>query len=742
MRKLICFTLGFTAACALCAYIHCREVFLPLLICVALAGVTTAMIGREQPWLRRAALVLLGTVLGLVWFAAYDWGYLKTPASWEEAPRRITVRTSDHSWETGYGTAVDGWTEIGEKPYQIRLYLQETEPIPAGSVLTGQFRLKRTIPEGKAESLYHQGKGIFLLGYQTEEMQIQKTESTWREFPARLRLQIKAILDRWFPEDAAAFAKALLLGDASGLGYETDTDFQICGIRHVIAVSGLHVSILFALVSTITLRRRWLTALAGFPVLALFAAVAGFTPSVTRACIMSALMLLALLEEKEYDGPTALAFAVLVMLTANPLTITSVSFQLSAVSVAGIFLFQPRISRWILSVTGEVKERNLRNILLKWFASSVSVTISAMSLTTPLCAYYFGMVSLVSVLTNLLTLWVISFVFYGLMAVCLLHGIWAAGAAVLAKIITLPIRYVLMVAEVMADFPLAAVYTCSPYICFWLIFVYLLLGVFVLSKNRKPGVLACCICLGLCGALLASWAEPLASDTRFTVLDVGQGQCLLMQYKGKNVMIDCGGDSDADAADTAAEYLLSQGIGKLDVLILTHMDRDHAGGAENLLKRIDTDLLILPPTAEATVSFAEENRIYAAEDLSLDMGDGKIKIYPPNFPGNSNEMSLCILFETEKCVILVTGDRSGFGERMLLHAGDIPDVDILVAGHHGSKHSTCEQLLAAVRPEIVCISVGADNSYGHPARELLERLNLYGCTVRRTDVHGTILIRR
>ena len=105
-------------------------------------------------------------------------------------------------------------------------------------------------------------------------------------------------------------------------------------------------------------------------------------------------------------------------------------------------------------------------------------------------------------------------------------------------------------------------------------------------------------------------------------------------------------------------------------------------------------------------------------------------------------MSLCILFDTKNCDILVTGDRNGFGERSLLRNAHIPDVDILVAGHHGSKNSTSEELLNAARPETVCISVGEDNSYGHPAPELLQRLMDHGCAVYRTDQHGTITIRR
>ena len=105
-------------------------------------------------------------------------------------------------------------------------------------------------------------------------------------------------------------------------------------------------------------------------------------------------------------------------------------------------------------------------------------------------------------------------------------------------------------------------------------------------------------------------------------------------------------------------------------------------------------------------------------------------------------MSLCVLFDTEKCDILITGDRNAFGERSLLRHGDIPDVDILIAGHHGSRYSNCEELLAAAKPEIVCVSVGAENPYGHPDAEVLERFANFCCTVYRTDQHGNIVIRR
>lgn len=733
------FTIGFAAACGLCAYVESDPI---RLTAIAILLCLSALAGNNARPMQRAALVLLGCTAGFLWFSKYYGVYLNTAVSVDGLTQTAEIRAADYSYETTYGTAFDGTVVLEGKPYQIRTYLNETASITPGDYIYGPFRFRVTTPDGAEDATYHPGKGIFLLAYQSDTVRIVDYPSTRRDIPAILRQKIKTILQSTFPEDTVAFAKALLIGDTSDIDYVTDTDFKISGIRHVIAVSGLHVSILFALLSTITFRKRWLTALVGFPMLLLFAAVAGFTPSVSRACIMSGLMLLALLVNQEYDGPTALSFAVLVILTVNPLGITSVSFQLSVASVAGIYLFDPCIRKWLISLFGELKGRKIKSFFVTWFTTSVSITLSAMTLTTPLCAYYFGTVSLIGPVTNLLALWVVSFIFYGIIAVCLLHLLLPAGAALLAKLISIPIRYVLFVAKAMADMPMAAVYTRSYYITAWLIFVYILLLLFLVSRNRKPVTLSCCAVLGLCIALLASWAEPMLSDTRFTVLDVGQGQCLLLQSEGKTYMVDCGGDSDATTADIAAETLLSQGIARLDGLILTHLDRDHAGAAANLLYRVDTDLLILPPEHTDLSGATSGEVVYASEDLQLTLGDTKIQIYAATFPGNSNEMSLCILFDTEKCDILVTSDRNGFGERSLLRNAKIPDVDILVAGHHGSKNSTCEELLAAVRPETVCISVGEGNSYGHPAPELLQRLNNYGCTVYRTDHHGTITIRR
>ena len=737
MRRIVYAALGFSAACGLSLYLNS---WFARLIGIGAVFLLSALAERKPGVLRRIFVAFIGCTLGFIWFHAYTQRYLKPVETLDGEITQCTIRASDFSRETAYGTAVDGVVSLNGNDYRITVYLKETESFVPGDTISGRFRLRITTDAGDNPSSYYHGRGVFLLAYQTESYARSVTPQTWKDIPANLRYRIKQILQEYVPGDSVPFAKALLLGDTSDLSYQTDTDLKVSGIRHVVAVSGLHISIFFAIISAVTFRKRFLTALFGVPLLILFAAVAGFTPSVTRACIMCALMLAAQLLNREYDGASALSVAVLTMLVCNPYCFSSVSFQLSVASVAGILLFTPGILNAMIARLAEKKGK--RYSFLRKLAAAVSVTVGAQVFTIPLCAWYFGMVSLVGVVTNLLVLWVISLIFCMLTVICLLALISSTLARMIGMVAAFLIRYVLLAAKIMASFPLAAVYMVSPYITAWLIFLYGLLILFLVSGKRIPKTFFCCAILSLCIALLASWLEPKTSDVRISVLDVGQGQCVLIQSKGRTYVVDCGGDSDRRTADIAAEALMSQGYSRIDGLILTHTDKDHAGGAEYFLSRIHTDFLILPDT-HAAISVPDNTRTVIAErDLHITDGDSEISVFVPVYHGSDNEMSLCVLFQAKKCGILITGDRNAFGERSLLRHAEIPDVDVLIAGHHGAKSSTCEELLAAVKPEIVCISVGKDNPYGHPNSELLERLSDFGCAVYRTDQQGTITIRR
>ena len=167
---------------------------------------------------------------------------------------------------------------------------------------------------------------------------------------------------------------------------------------------------------------------------------------------------------------------------------------------------------------------------------------------------------------------------------------------------------------------------------------------------------------------------------------------------------------------------------------------------EYLLSRIPVDVLFVPAATDEK-QITQRLSQYATEtmeltgDVMLTYENTKLSIFGPVVPDSGNESSLAILLQSKEYDILITGDRSGFGERLLLKTAQIPQVDVLVVGHHGSKTSTCAELLAAVKPEIAVISVG-ENRFGHPAKEVLDRLAVSGCVVYRTDLNGNIVLRR
>jgi len=744
VRWLMWFTIGFTAACA--AGVYLISGWWLLLIAAFCAVICAVLLIIRTALSKKLAHILLGCFIGFLWLWCFDKAYLLSARQLDGQAQLLQIQVTDYSRPTTSGISAEGKVQIAEKTYAVQFYINEDIALSPGDRVEGGFNLRYT-GGGSEDPTYHRGKGIFLLCYPKGSNEIfYQALSSPNSFPVIWRQKILTFLDALFPQDTAPFAKALLLGETDDLPYETRWSLKTAGVYHVVAVSGLHISILFTLVSIVCLRRRVLTALIGLPVLFLFAAVAGFSPSIVRACIMQSLVILALLLDKEYDPPTALATAVLIMLVVNPLVITSVSFQLSAGCMLGILLFSQRIHDYLMGTKlGPAKGKSLRARLTRWTVASVSVTLGAMSVTTPLCAIYFGNISLIGILTNVLILWLISFIFYGIMAACLLGTIWLPLGTVVGWLLSWPIRMILWVTDMISRLPVAAVYTSSIYIVAWLIFCYILVTVFVKIKKKQPVLMVCCILVGLVCAVACSWIEPRLDHYRITALDVGQGQCLLLQKDGKNYMVDCGGDSDDTAADRAIGLLLSQGIFRLDGLIITHYDADHAGGADELLSKIPADTLYMPVLAGENALRDELVQQYAniiqwvEEDLVLE--DAAITVYSAEETEDTNESSLCILFQPEDCDILITGDRSFDGELALMEHTDLPDLEILIAGHHGSRTSTSWELLNMTRPEIVIISVGEDNHYGHPTWETLERLKLFGCGVYRTDLEGTIIFR-
>lgn len=748
MRKLMLLTIGFTIAAAAGAYILSGVGLLIFTLTCLTVGIIFVFLKHKSEWFLRVAVILLGCMLGGAWVLGYQLAYVTPAMEYHDQTVETTITAADYSEQTLYGYSTRGNININGNNYQLRLYTDDIALSP-GDEIKGTFTLQCTAADEKNSDRYLRSSGVyFSANIRSIESINTQNRTSFKYFPARLRRQITNAVESTFPADTAGFAKALLLGDSSDLNYKLDTAFKLSGIRHIIAVSGLHVSILFSLMYILAGKRKVLTALLGIPVLFLFAAVAGFSPSIVRACVMQVLMIVAMLLDKEYDPPTALSFAVLLMLAVNPSAVTSVSLQLSVGCMMGIFMFSQPIQNYLLARLGSGKGKSLRAKLARWLSSGISISLSATVFTAPLSAVYFGTFSVLAVATNLLTLWAVSLIFYGIMGSCLLSFIWSAGGKLVAWVISWLMRYVCAVAEAVSSIPIAAVYTCSVFIVFWLIFAYILLGVFLLSKKKRPVAFAVCMILSLFISIAASWLTPKMDSTRATFIDVGQGQSIILQSAGKNYLVDCGGSSNTGAADAVAAQLLSQGITQLDGIIITHYDVDHAGALVNLLTRIQAKALYLPPPDDSLTlddeiaAMAPEAVQYVSQTMCIQEENLSLSIYAPEKQTSRNESALCVLFQGENCDILITGDRSVSGERALLSQTQLPKVDILVAGHHGAEDSTGIELLHAVRPEVVVICAGRNNRYGHPNAALLNRLRGFGCKIYRTDLQGTVTIRR
>ena len=305
------------------------------------------------------------------------------PARLLDGQTQIVTAVANDSWQTKRGIAVDGSARIGGRNFRVRLYLKDTQGVIPGDEIRGEFRFRFTDEGGAKQPTFHRGQGILLLGYQVSQTEVSHGKTDLSVVIQRLRRNILRTLEQNLPEDTAAFAKALLLGDRSDLEDHRSIEFSAAGISHIIAVSGLHVAILFALVYHLAGKRRYLTAILGIPILLLFAAMVGWTPSVVRATLMQIMAAAALALDREYDSPTALGFSVTAMLIRNPLIVTSVGFQLSVASVAGILLFYSRIRQWLLPEGSTGRWIRLRKSVI----SGVSVTISATILTIPLVGY-------------------------------------------------------------------------------------------------------------------------------------------------------------------------------------------------------------------------------------------------------------------------------------------------------------------------------------------------------------------
>ena len=738
MSLLAAFSFSFAAGTLLYVYLLPEQAALILGVIAAVVWVVPFLIPGLRKWgIRRIAL---GLALGLLWCHGYDMLHLRPLGAMDGERRVLSMVAEEDGERTDYGYRVlCRYGSVGVLAYTDG----DHAPIRVGEELIMDAELHGTTSK---EDLYYISKDVGIIAYQRGELLRNGRNMGVSTLPGRVYSSLQDRILDLFPEDTAPFALALLTGDTSKLSYSFRNQMSLVGISHVVAVSGMHVSLVCALVLTLCLRRRRLAAGLCLGAMWFFGAMLGFTPSVTRAVVMNSILLMAPILKREYDSPTALGFALFLLLTKNPFAIASVGLQLSFASVAGILWFAQPICRWLRSLPMEsVCKGRILGGLWSFLTASAATTLGASILTIPLGAYYFGTVSLISVGTNVLLLPLISVLFtlgYPLLA---LSYCFYPGAAIAAQVISYPIRGVLYGVEVLSNIPYAAVYSGSVYVVLWLCASYCLL--FLAWRFRKAGI---ALLLGLAMLITVPMFQRVRrEDFAFTMVDVGQGQCLIAEWENSVAVIDCGGSQGEGTGEAVARELLNRGHFRVDMLILTHFDLDHAGGCVQLMDRLEVGGLYLPdidPESSQRALILEEaweEQIpihWVREDICLPFATGKANIFAPMGTISRND-GLSLLLSAGDYDILITGDLSVEEERQLLLTRVIPDVEILVAGHHGAANSTGHRLLEYSKPEQLLISVGK-NPHGHPTTHVLERASSMGIRIRRTDIEGTIRITR
>lgn len=755
----------FFAGAVFCAnYLPLESLLLPLGGGFTLAfGLTFLPQVRKRPQGRTARYAAFGLALGFLWTAGYSWVFWRPAELLDEKTVRLTATVSQWSQETDYGgfsvlarADTEGWATV-----PILLYVddQGADLRPGDRIETVTHCALADHASSGEEITYYTAKGIFLTGQAYGRLEVERPDHIpLRDWPAYWSQALKESISKAFPSDVSGLVQALVTGNRDNLSDPFTTSLQRAGLSHTVAVSGMHLAFLAGLLSMLFGGWRRLASLVTIPVTILFTLTAGCTPSVVRAAVMILLLHIGPLFYRERDEFTSLGGALLLLLLYNPFSAAHIGLQLSFAAVAGIFLCaQPLQTALMARIPFRPAKRWTFwwaiQLVPKFIVSTFCATLGASVFTVPLSAIYFQSVSLIAPLSNLLTLWAVGILF----GAGVLIGTLGVFVPELAALVALPIaplgRYLNAVIDGLSSLTFSAVTTQSVYYRAWLVLVYLILILIPILPGKKRWIIpTCCGVTTLCLAmLLNAWSFWWGSGA-ITVLDVGQGQSVLVRSGQFLCLVDCGGDGYDSAGDIAADFLGDYGVGRLDLLVLTHFHADHANGVAQLLKRLQVDTLAIPPATgeeeplrEEILSAAQEQGVEVlevGEDTLLTLDQNRtIQLYAPLGAGETNEAGLTCLVSNGDFDTLITGDMGSDVEQQLLAHAALPDLEVLVAGHHGSKSSTSEQLLAHTAPDYAFLSAGEHNSYGHPAQETLERLAAAGCRIYRTDLQGTITLR-
>lgn len=559
-------------------------------------------------------------------------------------------------------------------------------------------------------------------------------------------------------EKDASVIKAMLLGIKKGLDEDRKELFQLTGIAHILAISGLHISLLgmglYRLLARLGIPGPVRCA-GSFLLLIIYGCMVGFGVSTLRAILMFSLFLSAQVLGRTYDMPTAIAGAALALLFSDPCVISDSSFQLSFSAVLSASLVAPRFASFQKAGTRMDKRKPLVIIKEKilnslFFGMAVSTGMLPVMLA---CFYQWNAASF---LANLAVV--------PLMGILLPAGILAAlpGAGLIAmRPVCLLIHIILFfydkICQLCMKIPGSMWHTGTPQLWQILLFFSGLAGLCVFAEKcrRLPAFF---LCLLLCAAFLVRIPDGML----VTMIDVGQGESIYLETaKGSSYLIDAGSTSVNQAGTyRIIPYLRYRGVKELGAIFVTHWDTDHQNALEELFawageEQVKIKKLVLPDVSLKDEMLLEVEflaKSYGIPIVRMKEGDilsddgMKLTCLHP-FQGENiqerNAASLVFLLEYENFTALFTGDLEAEGENYLLEENleNLESITFLKAGHHGSDTSCTEEFIHRLNPRVTFISCGRENSYGHPSEEVIRRLKEQGSKVFVTAREGMLTLK-
>ena len=598
------------------------------------------------------------------------------------------------------------------------------------------------------QKAYYEARGIGMVLKKAKLTVIEAKENIFFQKLYELRSFWAQNLEKITGKEEAALLKAMLLGEKSSLKKEQKELYQSGGISHILAISGLHISLVGMLLYRFLRKKKRsypFSALVSGSCMVVYGFLTGFGVSAQRAVFMFLVYLGAELLGETYDVVSALALSGLLILAEQPLQLFQCGFQLSFLSVGAVALGYPALQKrlgW--------KKKAAMSLL-----SGLSVTL----FTLPCTLYWFYEWMPYAVFLNLIVIPLVPVVFLSGAAGMLTGGVSVAAGMFLAGASAGVLRFFQTLLERTEVLPGSRAVIGQPEL--WQIALYyVLVGAAVWGgrcRARKKNQHRIEVRIFFIIFALCILCFPFHRPVEVTFLDVGQGDAVFLRTEaGTTCLIDGGSTTVSDVGTyRLLPFLKSRGVSSLDYLFLSHMDADHINGAEELLKDqfrgipIRHLCLSALPGDETRERLEKEARLFGTELCYISRGTvfrekgAEIRCLSPvkdQKKEDENENSEVLMVEISGLRILFTGDLGEEGEQELLEAGTDLRAAVLKVGHHGSRFSTGEDFLEAVSPGFAVISCAEDNRYGHPAPETVERLERAGCRIFYTMKSGAVTL--